>query len=188
MKTLVINGSPRRNGDSMTLVNEMLKQLNGEVKIIHTYYDNIKPCVDCRYCWTEKNCCIKDDMQEVYTLLDEVDNVIIASPLYFSELTGQLLSFASRLQVYFARRVIQNDKEFKLKEKNGVLVISGGGDTTDYDRSRRTANIIFHQMNAKCIGSIYSVNTDKVPAKEDEEALSKARELAVKLNEIGSSK
>lgn len=34
MKTLIISGSPRKNGDSMTLVNEMIKYLDGEVRII----------------------------------------------------------------------------------------------------------------------------------------------------------
>ncbi|WP_169717969.1 hypothetical protein SPSIL_030240 [Sporomusa silvacetica DSM 10669] len=43
MKTLIINGSPRKNGHAMTLVNEMTKYLNGEVRIIHTYYDDISP-------------------------------------------------------------------------------------------------------------------------------------------------
>jgi len=49
MKTLIINGSPRKNGDSMTLINEMRKYLEGEVKIINTYYDNISGCIDIAY-------------------------------------------------------------------------------------------------------------------------------------------
>ena len=49
MKSLIISESPRKNGDSMTLVNELIKRLDGEVEIIYTYYDNIKPCLDCRF-------------------------------------------------------------------------------------------------------------------------------------------
>ncbi|WP_242943320.1 flavodoxin family protein [Clostridium uliginosum] len=186
MKTLIISGSPRKNGDSMTLVNEMVKYLDGEVRVINTYNNNISPCVDCRYCWDNKGCCINDEMQEVYQLLDEVDNVIIASPLYFSELTGQLLSLASRLQLFFVSRCIRKDSEFKQKKKNGVLVISAGGDTHDYERSSRTANIIFHQMNTTPIGIVSTIHTNDIPAKEDIEALDKARELALKLNELHS--
>ncbi|MBU3176823.1 flavodoxin family protein [Clostridium estertheticum] len=183
MKTLIISGSPRKNGDSMTLVNEMIKYLDGEVRIIETY-NNINPCVDCRYCWHNKGCSINDNMQEVYQLLNEVDNVVIASPLYFSELTGQFLSFASRLQLFYASRCIRKDSEFKQKKKNGVLVISAGGDTRDYDRSEKTANIIFNQMNTTPIGSVRSIHTNEIPAKEDIEALDKAKELALKLNEL----
>jgi len=48
MKTLIINGSPRKNGDSMSIANEMIKYLEGEIKVVQTYYDNISPCLDCR--------------------------------------------------------------------------------------------------------------------------------------------
>ena len=168
----------------MTLVNEMVRYLEGDIRIVNTYYDDIRPCVDCRYCWSNKGCCINDGMQEVYKLLNDVDNVIIASPLYFSELSGQLLSFASRLQLFYVSRCIRKDNEFSQKEKKGVLIISAGGDTKDYKPSLRTANIIFKQMNTTSIGSVYTINTNNIPAKEDKDALCKARELALKLNEL----
>lgn len=183
MKTLIINGSPRKKGDSMTLVNEMIRHLNGEVKIISAYYDNIKPCVDCRYCWKNDGCCIDDDMQEVYKLLDEVDNVIISSPLYFSELTGQLLNVASRLQTFYARRYIRKDSEFKLKEKNGVLIITGGGDGSPKPAITR-ANTIFKHINTKLIGTVFSLKTNDIPSKDDKEALLKARVFSFELNRL----
>lgn len=183
MKTLIINGSPRKHGDTMSLINEMIKHLKGEVKSVNTYYDDITPCIDCRYCWKNKGCSIDDGMQAVYKLLDEVDNVIIASPLHFSELTGKLLSFASRLQCFYALRHIQKDTNFKLKQKNAVLIITGGGDGSP-EPAKRRANIIFRHINAESIGTILSLKTDAVPAKDDIEALSKARELALKLNEL----
>lgn len=186
MKTLIINGSPRKDGNTMTLVNEMIKYLKGEVRIVNTYYENITSCIDCRHCWSNKECCINDGMQEVYRLLNEVDNIIIASPLYFSELTGELLSFASRLQLLFVSRCIRKDSDFKQKKKNGVLVISAGGDTLDYQRSANTANIIFHHMNTTQVGSVCTVNTNDIPAQEDIKAMVKAQELALKLNELNN--
>lgn len=184
MKTLVINGSPRKNGDSMTLVNEMIKYLDGDIRIVNTYYDNISPCIDCRYCWHNDGCSIDDEMQEVYKLLNEVDNVIIASPLYFSELTGKLLSFASRLQYFFVLKYIKKDVNFKLKNKNGVLIITGGGKGSP-NLAISSANIIFEQINTKLIGTVLSLQTDDIPANEDVEALSKAKDLALQLNNKG---
>ena len=185
VKTLIINGSPRKNGDVMTLVNEMTKYLNGEVRIIHTYYDDISPCLDCRYCWNNTGCSIDDGMQEVYKLLNEVDNIILASPIYFSELTGQLLSFSSRLQLFYVSRCIRKDKEFNLKMKNGVLVIAAGGDSKNLEeRAFESANIIFRHMNTHLIGITRTLHTNDISAEEDIEALSKARELALKLNEL----
>ena len=188
MKTLIINGSPRKNGDTMTLVNEMIKYLNGEVRIIHTYYEDISPCVDCRYCWKNNGCAINDGMQEIYTLLNEVDNVIIASPIYFSELTGKLLSFCSRLQLFYVSRSIRKDKEFILKAKNGALLISAGGDSKDLEkRAIESANIIFRHMNTQLTGIVSTLYTNDIPAIEDIGALGKARELALKLNELYST-
>lgn len=83
MKTLIFNGSPRKNGDTMTLVNEFIKYLDGEYKIIDAYDSNIKPCIDCRYCWENKGCCQNDEMQKVYDYIQECDNILIASPIYF---------------------------------------------------------------------------------------------------------
>ena len=49
MKTLIFNGSTRQNGDTITLVNELINNLKDEYKIINAYNCNIKPCIDCRY-------------------------------------------------------------------------------------------------------------------------------------------
>lgn len=184
MKTLVINGSPRKTGNTMTLVNEIAKHLKGEVRIIDTYYDDISPCRDCRYCWNNTGCSINDGMQEVYKLLNEVDNIILASPIYFSELTGQLLNFASRLQLFYVSRCIRKNKDFHLKMKNGVLVISAGGDSKNLERAIESANIIFRHMNTHLIGITCTLHTNDISAEEDIEALSKARELALKLNDL----
>ncbi|MEG0774316.1 flavodoxin family protein [Clostridium sp.] len=184
MKTLIINGSPRKQGDTMTLINEMTKYLEGEVKILHTYYDNINPCVDCRYCSSNSGCSINDGMQEIYEYLKVADNVILASPLYFSELTGELLSFASRLQLFYASKYIRKDDKINMKKKKGVLIISAGGSTKDLEHPTKTANIIFRSMNVDSIGNVYAENTDRTPAKEDLKALSEVRELALKLNDL----
>ena len=187
MKTLVINGSPRKNGHAMTLANEITKYLKGEVRIIHTYYDDISPCMDCRYCWEHIGCCIDDGMQEVYRLLNEVDNIILVSPIYFSELTGQLLSFASRLQMIYASKKIHKDKAVYLKIKNTVLVISAGGHSINLEeRAIESAKIILRHMNANLIGTVRTLHTNTVSAQDDIDALNRARELALKLNHINN--
>jgi multimeric flavodoxin WrbA len=185
MKTLIINGSPRKNGDTMTLVNEMMKFLDGEVRIVHTYYEQISPCVDCRYCWDNDGCSINDGMQEYYQILDEVDNVVLASPIYLSELTSEMLRFASRFQKYFAARCLKKGNEFKLKKKNGALIIAAGGDSRNLEgRAIDTANIIFRHINTQSVGVVSTLYTNDIPANEDIEALESVRELALKLNEL----
>lgn len=181
MKTLILNGSPRKKGDTVSLINEMVSRLEGEVYHFSAYYDKISPCVDCRYCWENNGCSIDDDMQDIYRLLDEVDNVVIASPIYFSELTGTLLGMLSRLQIYYAARVISGDKDFKLKRKKGVLVLVGGGDGS-YEPALKTAKVIFRQMNTELIDTILSHNTNTIPAINDHKAIDKLGEVVELLN------
>ena len=92
MKTLIFIGSPRKKGNSSTLAEELARQLEGEVKIIRAYDCNVKPCIDCRFCWKNNGCAVKDGMQEIYEDIQDSDNIVIASPTYFSELSGQLLA------------------------------------------------------------------------------------------------
>ena len=96
-----------------------------------------------------------------------------------------MFNFASRLQLAFTSEYFRKDEEFKLKFKNGVLVLSAGGDVKDLEgRALRTANIIFKHMNAKSIGTIMSMNTNEIPASQDFQALNSAKEIALRLNEL----
>ena len=98
MKTLILNGSPRISGDTAQIIKKITEKIYGEYKIADAYRLNISPCVDCRYCWEKQGCDINDEMQELYAYIQDCDNVLIASPIYFSELTGKLLDLGSRLQ------------------------------------------------------------------------------------------
>ena len=81
MKTLILNGSPRKNGDTVSLINKLTEQLRGEYKIVDAYYANISPCIDCRYCWSSDGCSVDDEMTEIYDYIIDCDNVVIASPI-----------------------------------------------------------------------------------------------------------
>lgn len=182
MKTLIFSGTPRKNGDTMALINEFINHIDGEYKIIDAYDCNIQPCVDCRYCWKNAGCCINDEMQEVYNYIQECDNILIASPLYFSELTGQLLAITSRLQTYFCARFFRKVKPIE-KEKKGGVIIVGGGDGL-IENAYNTACRLLHHMNSRDIAPlIYSHDTNNIPSKDDIMAMESARNLALFFND-----
>lgn len=169
MKTLIFNGSPRKKGDTMSLVNLITENIKGEVKLIDAYRCDISPCVDCRYCWKNNGCAIKDEMQEVYQYIQECDNIVIASPIYFSELTGKLLDVGSRLQTYFSAKFLR--KEIPVaKPKKGAVVLVGGG-SGGMDKAYDTACMLLHDMNCSDIRKVYCNHTDKQPALENLEAV-----------------
>ena len=170
MKTLILNGSPRENGDTASLINELKKRLTGEWKIVDAYRCNISPCIDCRYCWEHDGCAIEDEMQEVYRYIQECDNILIASPVYFSELTGKLLDLGSRLQTYYCAASFRKEKPVT-KEKKGAVILVGGGDGS-MDKAYSTACILLHHMNCHAVyGPVCSHQTNILPASDDLNAI-----------------
>ena len=126
MKTLIFNGSPRKNGDTMEMIKKLTENLDGEIKIVNAYNSDISPCIDCRYCWKRNGCAIKDGMQEIYDYIQDCDNVVIASPIYFAELSGMLLALGSRLQTYVSAKYMRKETPIA-KPKKGAVILAGGG-------------------------------------------------------------
>lgn len=179
MKTLIFNGSPRPNGDTVTMIRALCEALPGEAKVIDAYRVNVRPCIDCRRCWAQVGCVIEDDMQAIYRDIAEADCIVIASPVYFSCLTGPLLSLMSRLQVFYTARRFLGVRLIE-GEKVGAILLAGGGDGSPA-RAEDTALGLLRCMRAKHIGSVITHKTDTRPAAEDTVLLDAVRKLAKKL-------
>lgn len=181
MKTLILKGSPRENGDTVSLINKLIEQLNGEYKIVDAYYSDISACVDCRYCWNNDGCSINDEMTEIYDYIVDCDNVVIASPIYFSQPTGKLLDVCSRFQTYFAAKHFRNQTP-SIKPKKSAVILVGGGDGNSQD-AYKTACTLLHHINVKEIYPLVgSFNTNEVPAIEDENAIKGVSNITSYLN------
>ncbi len=72
MKVLILNGSPRTNGDTNYIINKLKDKFPKDTQFeeINAFKDNIKPCADCRYCWNNKGCSIKDKMNEIRNIIN----------------------------------------------------------------------------------------------------------------------
>lgn len=184
MKTFIINGSPRKGGDTDVLINEFVKHIEGEVKIVG-WKDDISPCVDCRWCWDNPGCAVSDGMQAVYDYLLECDNVVLASPIWFSSLSGPLLNIASRFQTNFNGWFRRGEKI--PADKNGVLILVGAQPGTE-EMPEHNALTIMRNMYVKSplTAIIRSMNTDDTPAKDDADALAQIRDAALRLNNLNN--
>jgi len=160
MKTLIINGSPRKNGATASIISKVQKSLHGEVTIVNTYFPHVSPCMDCRNCWTNASCAINDEMQNIYKAIDETDNIIIASPIYFAELTGSLLSFASRFQFLWTAKEFRKENVLKDKLRYGVVILVDGGDGY-VDTALAMGKRLLRTMGAEFKKLIYFSGTDK---------------------------
>ena len=106
MKVIAINGSPRRNWNTASLLQESLwgaASIGAETKMIHLYGLKYNGCLSCFACKklggpSFGRCAIKDELKP---LLDEINDeaaaIIIGSPIYYGSITGNMQSFLERL-------------------------------------------------------------------------------------------
>lgn len=95
MNILVLNGSPRPNGNTAKMVasfREGAESVGSKVTVVDVCKKHISGCIACEYCHTKGNgqCIQKDDMQEVYDVLKDADMLVLASPIYYHGISGQL--------------------------------------------------------------------------------------------------
>ncbi|MCD8159002.1 MAG: flavodoxin family protein [Clostridiales bacterium] len=121
MNIIIINGSVKKGGECKKLI-EMFNE-GVDAKIIPVFAENISPCTECSFCSKTGECVIKDNMRKYYSDIIDADLIVLASPVYFSSLTGVMLNFLSRFQVFFLNGDIIK------KKKRAVLLLTGGGAT-----------------------------------------------------------
>jgi len=99
---LIVNGSPRANGNTAELVKQFKKHAAGkaETEEVRIFEKNIKGCMNCGVCQKEDlkdHCKIKDDMLHLYEKFLSSDVTVIASPIYMWQFTPCTLAFLNRL-------------------------------------------------------------------------------------------
>lgn len=104
MKVIAINGSPRKNWNTDTLLKKALEgaaSVGAETEMVYLYDLNFKGCISCMACKFKGGksvgrCAIKDDLKPVLDAVHEADVVILGSPIYWHDVTGELRSFIER--------------------------------------------------------------------------------------------
>ncbi len=104
MKVIVINGSPRKKWNTATLLEKALEGAaseGAETELIHLYDLNFKGCTSCFACKLKNGksygkCAMEDELTPVLAKLKDVDAVILGSPIYLGNSTGEMRSFMER--------------------------------------------------------------------------------------------
>ena len=105
MKIVAINGSPRKKGNTATL---LVKALEGaasqgaETKLVHLYDLTYKGCISCFSCKLKGGvsygkCAYRDELSPLLEEIQDADALLLGSPIYFDEVTGSMRSFLERL-------------------------------------------------------------------------------------------
>ena len=176
MKVLLINGSPRKNGNTFVALSEAAKQLekNGiEAEIVQIGVKPVRGCIACGQCkMKELNRCVFDDdiCNRISEKFDSVDALIIGSPVYYGQPNGSVLSLMQRM-FFSAGKKVQN------KPAAAVCVCRRGGATAAFE----TMNMPFMMLNMPVVTSQYwniVYGREEGQATLDREGLQTMRTLA----------
>jgi multimeric flavodoxin WrbA len=138
-KIVAIYGSPRIGGNTAVLMDYFLKGImentrysEGAVTIDSLLIKdkNISPCRECCNCSKTGECIISDDMQEIYKLLIEADFIAVASPVFFTTVSGYLKAVIDRCQRFWVLKYEHNKKIIR-KTRGGIFISTSGSGSKD---------------------------------------------------------
>lgn len=115
MKILIIQGSPHKEGSSNILAEQFkagAEKAGHEVVMFDAAHAKIAPCIACEYCHTRGDgvCCQQDDMETLKQMILSSDMVVLATPLYFFNMSAQMKLAVDRLYAFLgamSRRIKQ---------------------------------------------------------------------------------
>ena len=175
MKVLLINGSPRPDGNTFCALQEIEKQLKKqglETEIFQIGTRPVRMCINCGGCRRNggKGCVFDDDpCNEIARKLADADALIVGSPVYYGQPNGGILAVMQRL-FYSAGQLVQN------KPAAAVAICRRGGATA----TLQTLNMMFEMMNMPVVTSQYwniAYGAGKGEAKLDKEGMQTMRTL-----------
>jgi len=100
MKVLILNGSPRKNGNTALALEQMESVFEAEgieVERVNIGAADIRGCIACGACAKKGACAFDDLVNEVAPKLEEADGLVLASPVYYASANGSLISLLDRL-------------------------------------------------------------------------------------------
>ncbi|MBR6950630.1 MAG: flavodoxin family protein [Oscillospiraceae bacterium] len=180
MKTvLVLNSSPRANGNSETLTDSLIKGVQdaGSVGVkINLRELNILPCKGCFGCQSGHGdpCVQKDDMDRVYQAIREADVVVFASPVYWHQMNGIMRNTIDRL---FAMMKTLGDKP----RETALMVSAASQDPVVFDgleaNYKEIAGLLKWEVRGVIRAGGLNLPTDKAMNRYKNQALTLGRML-----------
>ena len=152
MKVMGLMGSPRVKGNTDLLLDACLKgaeSIGSLPEKIRVYDMTITPCRELYGCLKDGNCVIQDDMQEVYPKMLATDIVVVASPIFFYGLPGQLKSLIDRCQALWARRSVLKQPPPNSTRKGVFIGVGATRGDRLFDGSILTLRYFFREIGVK---------------------------------------
>jgi multimeric flavodoxin WrbA len=129
MLVVGLQGSPRKKGNTQFLLSTFMQaaeNLGARTRVIDVTQKDIVPCKEYTVCEKKGYCPIEDDVRdEIYPLLREADVVVVATPIFFYNMTAQLKAVVDRCQTFWARKYKLKLKDPGAGMRRGILLAVG---------------------------------------------------------------
>jgi NAD(P)H-dependent FMN reductase len=150
MKVVGISGSPRRGGNTETLLREVLRgaeEAGAETRLFILSRMNISPCLHCDGCLAEGECVLKDDMWLIYPEIESLDALVLASPIHFYGVTAQAKAMIDRFQAFYTRKYVLK-RRIATKKRRGIFISVGGTRFPDlFEHAKAVVGIFFRTID-----------------------------------------
>jgi multimeric flavodoxin WrbA len=171
MKVLILQSSPRANGNTAWMAEEYKKAAEAaghEVTLVNVAKKKVAGCLACEYCHNAgKGTCIqKDDMQELYPLMAEAEAIVLASPIYYFTMNAQIQAPIQRMYCVNKPAKVQKMAQLLSSYSPGV-----------YEGSTAEFRDICNYWGAQNLGTV----TAKIDEQKTDETKQKIIALANKL-------
>lgn len=127
IKIIAINGSPRKDWNTHTVIEHAIegaKSAGADVELYNLYDYNYKGCISCFACKKSYNstnyCAFEDELTKILEKIYESDAIILASPIYFDDVSGEMRSFLERL--WFPYMSYTNEKNLTRKHFKSFFI------------------------------------------------------------------
>lgn len=177
MKVIILNGSPKANGNTATALREVelsLQQQGIKTEYLHVGHLSIHGCIACNKCWDTGICAFNDIVNEISEKMHTADGLLIGSPVYFASPNGTLLSLLDRL--FYSNL----HTDWTMKVGATVSIARRGGATATMD----VLNKYFLKTNMPVVPSQYwniAHGTSPGEVRQDEEGMQTMRQLGLNM-------
>ena len=188
MYVLAVNGSPRKGGNTETLLTHVIETLGEagwDTELIQVGAKKIRGCIACFKCFKNKDlrCSVKNDIfNEVMEKMLKADALILGSPTYFTDVSAELKALLDRSGLV----ALANDRAFAGKIGAAVVAVRRAGATHVFD----TINHMFLMSQMIIPGSTYwnlGMGLEKGEVKTDAEGLNNMRNLGETIAWLGKA-
>jgi len=169
-KIVAISGSPRRDGNTDTLLGRFLEGVSscgmldqGTLKVEKIFTNNLKisSCRECGSCSKTGECIIKDEMQTLYDKIIDCDFIAVASPIFFTTVSGYLKVFIDRFQRFWALKYELKKKVIVKTNRKGILISTAGSKSKDiFDCTKKIMRAFFDVLYVEYLCDFLFNGTD----------------------------